>query len=134
MAENQKTNAQSLAVASSPGSASRIETGLRYSRVDGRMLDAEEQIRSGKIEDALEKLDDLLIDVDEELGGVVSARIHALIAMGHVAQADDREAIAAFERVAGSACAVICSDKALAGARVVSRYSPPRPAAAKFSS
>ena len=132
MAENQKTNAQSLAVASSPGSASPVETGLRHSRVDERMLDAEEEIRAGRIEDALEKLDDLLVDVDEELGGLASARIHALIAMGHVAQADDREAIAAFERVLGSACAVICSDKALVGAGVVSRHSPPRPAAFKF--
>ena len=135
-AENQKTNAQSnaqsLAVTSSPGSASPVETGLRHSRVDERMVDAEEEIRAGKIEDALEKLDDLLVDVDEELGGVASARIHALIAMGHVAQADDRQAIAAFERVVGSACAVICSDKALAGARVVSPHSSPRPAAAKF--
>ena len=121
-----------LAVASSPSPASRGQTGLRHSRVDERMLDAEQEIRAGKIEDALEKLDDLLVDADEELGGLASARIHALMAMGHVAQADDREAIAAFERVVGSACAVICSDKALANAGVVSRNNQLRPAAVKF--
>lgn len=66
MVENQKTNAQSLAVTSAPRSASPVETGLRHSRVDERMVDAEEEIRAGKIEDALEKLDDLPVDVDED--------------------------------------------------------------------
>ena len=132
MAGEQKANAQPLAVASSPRSASAVGTGIRRSRVDERMLDAKEEIRAGNVENALEQLDDLLADADEELGTVASARIHALMALGHIAQADDREAIAAFERVVGTACAVICSDEALANAGVVSRNSPPRPAAFKF--
>ncbi|MCY3623794.1 MAG: tetratricopeptide repeat protein [Gammaproteobacteria bacterium] len=132
VAENPKANAPSLALASSPRSASAVETGRRRSRFDERMLNAKEGIRSGNIEDAFDKLNDLLVDEDEELGAVASARIHALMALGHVAEANDREAIAAFERVVGSACTVICTDQAFVATRVVSRHGPPRPAVFKF--
>ena len=131
-AGNPKANVRPLALASSPRSASVAETTIGRSRVDERMLNAREDIRSGNIVDAFDNLNDLLADEKEELGAVASARIHALMALGHLAEANDREAIAAFERVVGSACAVICSDQTFATTRVAGRQRPPRPAVFEF--
>lgn len=133
LADDQRANAQPVAVASPSRSASVVETSFRRSRVDERMLDAKEKIRTGNIDGALEKLSDLLADEDEKLGTVASAQIYTLMALGHSAQADDRKALAAFERVVGSACAVICSDLAFVGVRGVNRLrAPPRPAVFEF--
>ena len=122
------TQAQAAVVAS-PRSAS-----ARRSPVDSRMADAKEEIRSGKVDEALDTLNDLLADADEELDALASARIHTLMALGHFAQADDREAMAAFNRVVRSACATVCSDETLSGTGVASRrpYRAPRPAVFEF--
>lgn len=129
--KNQTSNAEPL-VEVSPRSASAVGTGMRHSRVDERMSDAKEEIRSGNVEDALGKLNDLLADESEELGAAASARIHTLMALGHLAEANDREAIAAFDRVVRSACAVVCSDQAFGGAGVGSRQRSARPAVLEF--
>ena len=130
--ENPIANARPVPSASSPRSASAVETGIRRWRVDERMLNAREEIRSGNIVNALDSLNDLLADENEELGAAASARIHTLVALGHVAEANDREAIAAFERVVRSACAVVCSDQAFGGAGVGSRQRAARPAVLEF--
>ncbi|MCY4056763.1 MAG: hypothetical protein OXG44_02050, partial [Gammaproteobacteria bacterium] len=130
--ENPIANVRPVPSASSPRSASAVEAGIRRSRVDERMLNAREEIRSGNIEDALDSLNDLLADENEELGAVASARIHTLMALGHLAEANDREAIAAFDRVVRSACAVVCSDQAFGDAGVGSRQRSARPAVLEF--
>lgn len=96
------------------------------------MLHAKEKIRSGNIDDALGQLNDLLVDENEALGEAALARINTLKALGHFVQADDEEAIAAFERVVGSACAVVCSDQAFVGTGVANRQRSPRPAVFRF--
>ena len=131
IAQNRTANAQPLTEVASPRSASAGGTSIRHSRLDARVMDARERIRSGRVEDALDRLNDLLVDEGEELGAVASARIHTLMALGHIARADDREAIAAFERVVGSACTVICSDQTFVG-KSVNRRTSPRPAVMDF--
>ena len=129
--QNRTANAQPFTEVAPPRSASAGGTSIRHARLDERVMDARERIRSGRVEDALDKLNDLLVDEGEELGAVASARIHTLMALGHIARAEDREAIAAFERVVGSACTVICSDWAFVG-KSVNRRTSPRPAVMRF--
>ena len=82
--------------------------GTRSSSLERRAADAKEQIRAGNAQKAIDMLSRML-DEGEELGESAAARIYTLLALGHYAQSDDRQASIAFNRVVGTACSNICS-------------------------
>ena len=104
----------------------------RDARLERRTAHAREEIRAGDLGDAIETLNRILDD-GENLGTVAAVRIYTLLALGHFARADDRQAMSAFNHVVGTACAHVCSPETLArpvpGRR---HHNPMRPALSQF--
>lgn len=88
-------------------SLSIVASTARGSRLERRTSDAREQIRAGKAQEAIDMLSQILRE-DEDLGAAAGARVYTLLALGHFAQSDDRQAVNAFNQVVGAACSTIC--------------------------
>ena len=77
-------------------------------RVRERSAEAAMQIRAGKPMDAIGGLGKLLDD-KVEMNAHESARVHTLLALGHLAKEHNELAIDAMDRAVGDACSVLCS-------------------------
>ena len=113
-------------------SVSAVSSMTRDTRVERRASDAKEEIRAGNVEAAIDMLSEILDD-GENLGTMAAARIYTLLALGHFAQSDDRQAENAFNHVVGTACASVCSPEAMT--RTADRrrhFKPMRPALYQF--
>ncbi|MDE0660645.1 MAG: hypothetical protein OXI79_13460 [Gammaproteobacteria bacterium] len=113
-------------------SVAAVSSMTPNSRAERRTSDAKEEIRAGNVEAAIGMLSSILDD-GEDLGALAAARIYTLLALGHFAQSDDRQAMGAFNHVVGTACANVCSPETMG--RTADRrrhFNPIRPALYEF--
>lgn len=101
--------------------------------VGKRTPDPEGEERAGDVQEALDLLNRLLDDEDD-LGTLASARIYTAMALGHLAAADDQGAVEAFNDVVGAACATVCTAHASRSPETARRrhYNPLRPNVFQF--
>ncbi|MCY3838135.1 MAG: hypothetical protein OXH09_05750 [Gammaproteobacteria bacterium] len=100
--------------------------------LDRQTSDAEDEIRAGNVQAAINMLDQIL-DESEELGTLAVARVYTLLALGHFAQSDDGRALSAFNHVVNRACANICSSGTAGAASERRRhFNPIRPTVYEF--
>ncbi|MDE0421036.1 MAG: tetratricopeptide repeat protein [Gammaproteobacteria bacterium] len=121
------------AVAPPPPAPSVAHAAPRAHRAK-RTLNPKEKEQSGDVQEALDLLNQLLDDEEEDLGTFASARIYTVMALGQLAQADDQGAVTAFNEVVVAACATVCIPRATQATATSRRrhYPPLRPKVFQF--
>ncbi|MCY3620829.1 MAG: hypothetical protein OXH68_03850 [Gammaproteobacteria bacterium] len=112
-------------------SASAALTTTEVTRLERQTTDAKDEIRAGNVQAAINMLEQIL-DETEELGTQAVARVYTLLALGHLAQSDDRRALSAFNHVVNRACTNICRSETARGKERRRHFNPIRPTVRGF--
>ena len=113
--------------------APELSSSVPGTRLERRTSEAKEELQAGNVQVAINMLDRMLDEEEEELGTLAAVRVYTLLALGHFAQSDDGRALNALNQVVNRACTNICWTGTAQTANERRRhFNPIRPAVYEF--